>query len=302
MRILITGGSGYLGSAAVPVLRARGHEVVTIGRHPGIDAAVCDLTDGEAVCRAVRAVGDCDVVVHLAARAHEFRGLKLDDLLLANTITTRNLVDALRAEGRTPAVRFVHASYVAVYELLDQTLGLTAEQVPYAASKLQAEQLLQAEPFQSLFVLRFAPIYDPAHLQDVAKRVFLPGTRLKLRLCPPPVYSLCTLDRAVQAVLDAVEAAQTTGFSISNVTDQSPIRQDEMASWFPGPALPVPAGALRALSDGLMLCGKPGRTVARLIRKFSASTSYPDAESSSRSGATVPADIVPPSSRGSRAP
>jgi len=302
VRILVTGGSGYLGSAAVAALRARSHDVVTIGRHPGVDAAVCDLTNADAVQKAVRAVGDCDAVVHLAARAHDFRGLSLDELLLANTTTTRNLIAALRAEGRTSAVRFVHASSVAVYELLDGARGLTAEQAPYAASKLQAEQLLHAEPFRSLCVLRFAPIYDRSHLQDVAKRVFLPGTRLKLRLYPPPVHSVCSLDRAVQAILDAVEAAQTTGFSISNVTDQSPIRQDEMASWFPGPALPVPTGALRALSDGLMLCGKPGRTVARLIRKFSASTSYPDAESSSRSGATVPAEIVPPSSRGSRAP
>jgi nucleoside-diphosphate-sugar epimerase len=249
---------------------------MTIGRHPGVDAAVCDLTDADAMHKAVRAVGDCDAVVHLAARAHDFRGLSLDDLLLANTATTRNLIAALRAEGRTAAVRFVHASSVAVYELLDTEWGLTAAQAPYAASKLQAEQLLHAEPFRSLCVLRFAPIYDSGHLQDVAKRVFLPGTRLKLRLCPPPVHRLCSLDRAVQAVVDAVEWAQTTGFSISNVTDQSPIRQDEMASWFPGPALPVPAGALRALSSGLRLCGKPGRTVARFIHKFASEFTYPD--------------------------
>ena len=274
MRILITGGSGYLGSAAVPVLRARGHEVVTIGRHPGIDAAVCDLTDGEAVCRAVRAVGDCDAVVHLAARAHEFRGLKLDDLLLANTITTRNLVDALRAEGRTPAVRFVHASSVAVYELLDQTLGLNAEQVPYAASKLQAEQLLQAEPFQSLFLLRFAPIYDHAHLQDVAKRVFLPGTRLKLRLYPPPMHSLCAINRAVQAIVDAVDAVPASGVHIDDIADPRPTNQHELALLFPGVAIPFPTVVLTSLASGIGLCGRRGRTAASFVRKFALSTTY----------------------------
>ena len=274
MRIVITGGSGYLGSAAVPVLRARGHEVVTIGRHPGIDAAVCDLTDGEAVCRAVRAVGDCDVVVHLAARAHEFRGLKLDDLLLANTITTRNLIDALRAEGRTSAVRFVHASSVAVYELLDQTLGLNAEQAPYAASKLQAEQLLQAEPFQSLFLLRFAPIYDPAHLQDVAKRVFLPGTRLKLRLYPPPMHSLCEINRAVQAIVDAVDAAPASGVHIDDIADPRPTNQHELALLFPGVAIPFPTVVLTSLASVLGLCGYRGRAVASFVRKFALSTTY----------------------------
>ena len=278
MRILVTGGSGYLGSAAVPALRARGHEVVTIGRHPGTDAAVCDLTDREAVHEAVRAAGSCDVVVHLAARAHDFRGLTLDDCLLANTTTTRNLIAALQAEGRSAAVRFVHASSVAVYELLDAARGLTAEQSPYAASKLQAEQLLHAEPFQSLSVLRFAPIYDRAHLQDVAKRVFLPGTRLKVGLYPPPMHSFCALERAVQAIVDAVEGVPTAGREIANVTDPLPISQQELASWFPGRSLAVPAALFQIMAGGVGLCGMPGRRIARLIQRFASSTAYPKAD------------------------
>jgi nucleoside-diphosphate-sugar epimerase len=278
VRILVTGGSGYLGSATVAALRARGHEVVTIGRHPGTDAAVCDLTDQEAVREAVRRVGDCDVVVHLAARAHDFRGASLDDLLLANTTTTRNLIAALRSEGRTAAVRFVHASSVAVYELLDAARGLTAEQAPYAASKLQAEQLLHAEPFQSLSVLRFAPIYDRPHLQDVAKRVFLPGTRLKVGIYPPPMHSLCALERAVQAIVDAVECSPTAGREIANVTDPLPISQRELASWFPGRSLAVPAALFQVTAAGVGLCGMPGRKISRLIRKFASSTAYPKAD------------------------
>ena len=280
MRILVTGGSGYLGSAVVAALRVRGHEVVTIGRHPDVDVAVCDLTDPKAVYSAVGAVGPCDAVVHLAARAHDFRGLTLDDLLLANTATTRNLVDALRLEGRTATVRFVHASSVAVYELLDPAWRLTADQSPYSASKLQAEQLLYAEPFQSLHVLRFAPIYDRTHLQDVAKRVFLPGTRLKLRLCPSPVHSLCSLDRAVQAVVTAVEPSAIIDGQISNVTDPRPISQQELVSWFPGLAVPVPAAVLNALAGGLAVFGKPGRKAARLIWKFISTSVYSNDASS----------------------
>jgi len=278
VRVLVTGGSGYVGSATVAALRARGHEVVTIGRHPGTDAAVCDLTDQEAVCEAVRRVGDCDVVVHLAARAHDFHGLTLDDCLLANTTTTRNLIAALRSEGRTAAVRFVHASSVAVYELLDTELGLTAEQSPYAASKLQAERLLNTEPFQSLSVLRFAPIYDRAHLKDVAKRVFLPGTRLKVGLYPPPMHSLCAIERAVQAIVDAVEGVPTAGREIANVTDPLPISQHELASWFPGRSLAVPAALFQIMAGGVGLCGMPGRRIARLVQKFAGSTAYPKAD------------------------
>ena len=276
MRILVTGGSGYLGSAVVAALRVRGHEVVTIGRHPDVDVAVCDLTDRDAVRVAVRAVGECAAVVHLAARAHNFGGVSLDDLLLANTTTTRNLVDALRAEGGTDTVRFVHASSVSVYEVLGTASGLTAAQAPYAASKLQAEQLLYAQPFRSLCVLRFAPIYDSTHLQDVAKRVFLPGTRVKLRLCPPPVHSLCSLHRAVEAIVGSVEA-KTPERYLANVTDAMPINQWELCEWFPGRALPVPSVLLRLLAGVIGLCGARGHALSRSIRKFTASSIYPDA-------------------------
>ena len=284
MRILVTGGSGYLGAATVPALRSRGHDVLTIGRHPGIDAAVCDLADADAVRAAVRTAGDVDAVVHLAARAHDFRGLTLGDLVHANAATTRNLVAALRAEGRLSAVRFVHASSVAVYELLDASLGLTAEQAPYAASKLEAEQMLLAEQWRGLAVLRFAPIYDPDNLHDVAKRVFLPATRLKVRLVPPPVHSLCALDRAVQAVVAAVEAAAATGRSIVNVTDAVPIGQHELLGWFPGRSLPVPTSALKIVAAGIGSCGAKGRKLSRLIRKFVDSGIYPEPEEPSAHG------------------
>ena len=275
MRILVTGGSGYLGSAAVPALRARGHEVVTIGRHPGADAA-CDLTDGKTVHNAVAAVGDCEAVVHLAARAHDFRGLSLDDLVLANTTTTRNLIAALQSEGRIASIRFVHASSVAVYEVLATARRLAAAQAPYAASKLQAEQLLHTEPFQSLSVLRFAPIYDPTHLQDVAKRVFLPGARVKLRLLPPPMHSLCSRGRAVEAIVTEVESTKSPKERLVNVVDAAPIGQHELLEWFPGRALPVPVALFRMLSGGIGLCGAKGRRVSQLIDKFSCSSVYPE--------------------------
>ena len=276
MRVLVTGGSGYLGSAAVPALVARGHEVVTIGRHRGLDALVCDLTDPQAVHRAVRAAGEIDVVVHLAARAHNFRGLSLDELLAANTATTRHLAETLRSLGRTESTRFVHASSVAVYEVLDPVQKLTAAQAPYAASKLQSEHVLIAEPFQSLCVLRFAPIYDPTNLEDVAKRVFLPGTRLKLRLSPPPFHSLCARDRAVQAIVDAVESDATTGRQLTNVHDPLPLSQHELASWFPGYALTMPTSLFLSAAKAAATCGTAGGKAASLIRKFAESSRYPE--------------------------
>ena len=258
--------------------------MATIGRHKGVDTAVCDLANADALRAAVSTVGDFDTVVHLAARAHDFRGLSLDDLMQANATITGNLIAALRAEGRESTLRFIHASSVAVYELLYAERGLAAEQAPYAASKLKAEQLLQQESFQSLSVLRFSPIYDPTHLQDVAKRVFLPGTRVKVRLCPPPWHSLCSLDRAVQAIVAAVERTPSKSMSIANVTDPQQISQTDLAAWFSGPTLPLPTAMIAAMAVAIEPFGRMGRRVSNLIRKFCADTTYPDPERSSAKG------------------
>jgi nucleoside-diphosphate-sugar epimerase len=59
MRILVTGGSGVLGRAALPLLRAASHEVIAPGR------SELDLFDADAV---TEAVGGSDAVLHLATR------------------------------------------------------------------------------------------------------------------------------------------------------------------------------------------------------------------------------------------
>ena len=72
MRILVTGGSGNVGRAAVTRLVGHGHEVRVIGRRAGLtiegaEYAVCDVTDFGAVREQVRGI---EAVVHLAAIPH----------------------------------------------------------------------------------------------------------------------------------------------------------------------------------------------------------------------------------------
>jgi len=133
-------------------------------------------------------------------------------------------------------------------------------------------------------VFRFALSYDPTYLGGVAERVFLPGTRMKVRLCPPPRHSLCSLDRAVQAIVAAVEGGPTGGISIANVTDTQSISQSDRAAWFPGPTLPLPTAMIAAVAVATEPFGGAGRRVAHLIRKFCFDTTYPDPEPSSVKG------------------
>lgn len=68
MRVLVTGGSGYLGRAIVAALRRRGHEPIVYARRPdagtGVRAIAGDVTDGAALTRAAR---EADAICHSAA-------------------------------------------------------------------------------------------------------------------------------------------------------------------------------------------------------------------------------------------
>ena len=72
MRVLVTGGNGFLGGAIVRMLRARGDEVRSFHRSaaPALEAAGVEVHRGELVdARAVEgAVAGCDAVIHVAAK------------------------------------------------------------------------------------------------------------------------------------------------------------------------------------------------------------------------------------------
>src|SRR3954462_562732 len=70
LRVLVTGGSGFIGSHVLDVLAARGHTPVNFDRvespHAEVETVVGEATDADALTAALQGV---DAVIHLAAMA-----------------------------------------------------------------------------------------------------------------------------------------------------------------------------------------------------------------------------------------
>jgi UDP-glucuronate 4-epimerase len=190
MRVLVTGGAGFIGSHLVEKLVAAGHEVVIVDDFndfydPQIkraniagfakDVTVChvDLREGAAV-RNLFHREKVDAIAHLAARAGVRPSIQLPQLYYdTNVIGTLHLLEAARVTG---VERFIFASSSSVYgasktvpfhedEHLTQTLS------PYGATKVAGEFLCStySHLYQMRVVaLRYFTVYGARQRPDLA--------------------------------------------------------------------------------------------------------------------------------------
>jgi UDP-glucose-4-epimerase GalE len=153
MRVLVTGGAGYIGSVIVSRLTARGHDVVVYddlfrGHAAAVPAGVPlvrgDVRDASAV-RAALEDGGCEAVVHMAALAEVAESVAEPDWYRSvNEGGTAAVVEAAVAAG---AGRLVFSSTAAVYGAPERTPidedDALAPANPYGDTKLAGERLLQ---------------------------------------------------------------------------------------------------------------------------------------------------------------
>jgi len=215
MRVIVTGGAGFIGSALVRhLVLEKGYEVLNIDAltyagnlaslqavhgKPNYRFLHANICDSEAMARAVASFGP-DRIMHLAAESHVDRSITgAADFIQTNVIGTFTLLEAARnywSELDSSAkenFRFLHVSTDEVYGSLDDG-GLFNEETPYdpsspySASKASSDHL--AKSWQRTYGLpvvvsncsnNYGPYHFPEKLIPLTILNGLAGERL-------PVY------------------------------------------------------------------------------------------------------------------
>jgi dTDP-glucose 4,6-dehydratase len=168
MKLLVTGGAGFIGSAVVRRAIGMGHQVVnldaltyaacldnvaSVADAPGYAFEKADIRDRDALSR-IFAEHAPDAVMHLAAESHVDRSIDGPAAFIeTNLVGTFNMLDAARAfwqeRGRPEGFRFHHISTDEVYGSLGAEGKFTETtpydpRSPYSASKAGSDHLVRA--------------------------------------------------------------------------------------------------------------------------------------------------------------
>ena len=170
MKILVTGGAGFIGSAVVRLAISRGQTIInvdaltyaacleniaSVSQNPLYKFEKVDIRDRDDLDR-IFLKYEPDLVMHLAAESHVDRSIDAPaDFIETNITGTFNMLEAARkywdAKGKPNAFRFHHISTDEVFGSLpaNKTIQFTENTAydprsPYAASKASADHLVRA--------------------------------------------------------------------------------------------------------------------------------------------------------------
>ncbi|MCC6590948.1 MAG: GDP-mannose 4,6-dehydratase [Bryobacterales bacterium] len=249
MKILVTGGAGFIGSHLVQRLTAEGHTVSIIddlndfyspafklenldeiglaGSERFHQGDICDAT----FVGTVFAQEQPDAVIHLAARA----GVRpsLEDPLLYEHVNVRGTVTLLEACRHTGTRKFVFASSSSIYGIANQ-VPFSEEDLtnlpisPYAATKIAGEKLCFTWSHLyglNVVCLRFFTVYGPRQRPDLAIRKFIERIDSGRTI---PVFGDGGTGRDYTFVADTVQGIvaalhHDTRFDVFNLGNSSPI-------------------------------------------------------------------------------
>lgn len=194
MKVLVTGGTGFVGRRVVELLVEAGHAVRRSVRRPavplpGVQDSVVGELDG--ATRWAETDLEVDVVIHLAARAHVIRETAVDPDRAFQDVNVRGTQALASAAARARVSRFILVSSAGVYGFaeadappFDETSPV-APHSPYATSKWMAEQALQKISMETgLPVVSIRPplVYGPGNGGNMLRLLELIDRNLPLPL------------------------------------------------------------------------------------------------------------------------
>ncbi len=161
--ILVTGGTGFIGSHLVENLLARGENVRVLVRRAGafekipVEVVRGDLVSSDGITRALDGV---DTVIHLAGVT---KALSARDYYAGNVEATRNLAQAIASCSRP--IRLVHVSSLAAIGPGIEGKAVMEDDTPhpvghYGKSKLEGERVMR-EIMPDAVILRPPVVYGP---------------------------------------------------------------------------------------------------------------------------------------------
>jgi UDP-glucose 4-epimerase len=234
MRVIVTGGAGFIGSAIVPKLQSENHEVfvydnLSFGNRDFINVDeehffLGDIRDKESLNKVFNEVCP-DIIIHLAAihfipycNEHPFESSDI------NIRGTMNVLNA--AKGVSNLKKILFASTAAVYPISDHAVAENDEVLPldiYGLSKLAGEELLKKFHLETgidticcRFFNAFGPNETNPHLIPEIEKQLKDGARkIALGNLTPKRDFIHTHDMA--NAIDALVKLENVGFDIFNL-------------------------------------------------------------------------------------
>ncbi|MER8591672.1 NAD(P)-dependent oxidoreductase [Mesorhizobium sp. M1182] len=241
MRILLTGSSGWLGSALAPRLRALGHDVTGLDPAPSSETRIVgSVADRDLVMRAVEE-NRIEAIIHSGAlHKPDIERHRNEDFVETNVRGTLNLLDAAAAFG---VQRFVFTSTTSLMISESIRTGftggarkaawLTEDMSPeprniYGVTKLSAEQLCRLNHLQfglPVIVLRTARFFPEA--DDMAHVIEQSDANTKANEL---LFRRLTVEDAADAHIAALEKAPQLGFDTFIISAPTPFQPEDCAA------------------------------------------------------------------------
>jgi nucleoside-diphosphate-sugar epimerase/2-polyprenyl-3-methyl-5-hydroxy-6-metoxy-1,4-benzoquinol methylase len=244
MNVLITGGTGFIGSRLALKCRERGDRVKVLGQTntdaerlnrqlieaEGAEVVLGAMTDRDLLYEITK--GN-DIVFHLAAAQHE---ANVSDQVFydVNVNGSRNIIEASIEAG---VKRFIHGSTIGVYGDPEGAVNETSPCKPvniYGKTKLEGEKLvLSYKDRIPLVVIRISETYGPGDrrllklYRAINKKAFFkigPGTNL---------HQLIYVDDLILGMLNAAETEKALG-EVFLLVGSKPLTTDEMVATIAG--------------------------------------------------------------------